>query len=67
MTLSRAVLSSFSFWLRREQQVRHHRAMFEQRIVLGDDSHFARLYGTVEAVDGDAAGSRFVESGDDAE
>jgi hypothetical protein len=56
----------FFFLAGGEKEIRHDRAVLEEGIVLGDDADFARLYGPVFAVHGDAAGSGFVEAGDDA-
>jgi hypothetical protein len=49
-----------------EKEIGHDGAVFEEGIVLGDDADFASLYGPVFAIHSDAAGSGFVEAGDDA-
>jgi hypothetical protein len=59
-------LGVFFFLAGGEKEIGHDGAVLEEGIVLGDDADFARLYGPVFAVHGDAAGSGFVEAGDDA-
>jgi hypothetical protein len=59
-------LGVFFFLAGGEKEIGHNRAMFEEGIVLGDNADFAGLDRAVLAVDGDTAGSGFVETGDDA-
>jgi hypothetical protein len=55
----------FFFLAGGEQEIGHHCAVLEERIVLGDYADFASLDGPVLAVHGDTAGSGLVEAGDD--
>ena len=47
-----------------EQEIGHDGAVLEEGVILSDDADLAGPYRLVFAVDGDAAGSGFVEAGD---
>jgi hypothetical protein len=56
----------FFFLAGGEKEIGHDGTVLEEGIVLSDDADFTSLYRLVFAVHGDAAGSGFVEAGDDA-